>query len=107
MKPAPFEYAAPDTLSEAVSLLGRSADGKIASIGSDERRFYGLQFHPEVIHTDQGTRLLANYVHGIAGIPSDWTPLKHYQNHFAGYNRPDVDFDDPWQFKNFLVGSRD
>lgn len=55
-------------------VLGRSADGKIAAIGSDERRLYGLQFHPEVIHTAHGTRLLENYVHGIAGIPSDWTP---------------------------------
>ena len=55
-------------------VLGRSADGMIASIGSDERRFYGLQFHPEVIHTKHGTKLLENYVHGIAGIPSDWSP---------------------------------
>jgi homospermidine synthase len=38
---------------------------------------------------------------------SDWTPLKHYVNHFHGYNQPDVDFDDPWQFKNFLVTDGD
>jgi GMP synthase (glutamine-hydrolysing) len=56
------------------AVLGRSADGKIASIGYDERRLYGLQFHPEVIHTKHGMRLLENYVHRIAGIPSDWTP---------------------------------
>ena len=55
------------------SILGRSADGKIASIGSDERRLYGLQFHPEVVHTERGKEVLANYVHGIAGIPSDWS----------------------------------
>ena len=34
---------------------------------------------------------------------SDWTPLKHYQNHFKGWNKPDLDAADPWQFKNFLI----
>jgi len=34
---------------------------------------------------------------------SDWTPLKHYQNVFTGYNKPDLDWNDPWQFKNFLI----
>ena len=36
-------------------------------------------------------------------VPSDWTPLKHYENHFQGFNRPAIDRKDPWQFKNFLV----
>lgn len=36
-------------------------------------------------------------------VPSDWTPLKHRGNRFEGYNRPDLDPSDPWQFKNFLV----
>jgi homospermidine synthase len=35
--------------------------------------------------------------------PSDWTPLKGRDNHFKGWNRPDLDLTDPWQFKNFLV----
>ena len=55
------------------------------------------------------------YILGIArpylgqslSIPSDWTPLKYYLNNFHGYNQPDVDFDDPWQFKNFLVTDGD
>jgi len=39
--------------------------------------------------------------------PSDWTPLKHYQNAFPGYNDPKLDYDDPWQFKNFLISDGD
>jgi homospermidine synthase len=35
--------------------------------------------------------------------PSDWTPLKERDQTFAGYNKPDLDLKDPWQFKNFLV----
>ena len=34
---------------------------------------------------------------------SDWTPLRDYHNEFKGYNKPDLDAKDPWQFKNFLV----
>jgi len=36
-------------------------------------------------------------------VPSDWTPLKHRTGHFPGWNRPDLDPADPWQFKNFLI----
>ncbi|MFT3868193.1 MAG: saccharopine dehydrogenase NADP-binding domain-containing protein [Nibricoccus sp.] len=34
---------------------------------------------------------------------SDWTPLRDYHNEFNGYNKPDLDMKDPWQFKNFLI----
>ena len=34
---------------------------------------------------------------------SDWTPLRDYKNAFTGFNRPDLDLKDPWQFKNFLI----
>ena len=64
-------------------VLGRSADGKIASIGSDERRLYGLQFHPEVVHTDRGKTIIENFVHGIAEIPSDWSPASFVEETVA------------------------
>jgi len=38
---------------------------------------------------------------------SDWTPLKGRLNVFKGYNKPDLDLKDPWQFQNFLVGDSD
>jgi len=47
------------------------------------------------------------YLGESLSIPSDWTPLKHYRNNFHGYNQPDLDVDDPWQFKNFLVTDGD
>jgi len=39
--------------------------------------------------------------------PSDWTPLKHYVSAFKGHNNPQIDRDDPWQFKNFLITDGD
>ncbi len=55
-------------------VIGRSSDGKIAAIGSDERCIYGLQFHPEVIHTEGGGRLLENFVRQLSRIEGSWTP---------------------------------
>ena len=47
------------------------------------------------------------YLGQSLSIPSDWTPIKNYQNTFRGYNHPDVDLDDVWQFKNFIVTDGD
>jgi homospermidine synthase len=47
------------------------------------------------------------YLGRFISKPSDWTPLKDYTNTFKGYNKPDVDWKDPWQFKNFLITDSD
>jgi homospermidine synthase len=47
------------------------------------------------------------YLGEFISTPSDWTPLKHYTNFFRGYNQPQLDTSDPWQFKNFLITEGD
>mgnify|MGYP000905346945 FL=1 len=44
-----------------------------AAIADDSRHFYGVQFHPEVVHTPDGAKLLANFVLKVAGCRGDWT----------------------------------
>ena len=44
-----------------------------AAIADDARQFYGLQFHPEVVHTPHGAKLLRNFTHRIAGLSGTWT----------------------------------
>jgi GMP synthase (glutamine-hydrolysing) len=44
-----------------------------AAIADDARRFYGVQFHPEVVHTPHGAQLLANFIHRVAGIAGNWS----------------------------------
>ena len=44
-----------------------------AAIADDERRFYGVQFHPEVVHTPEGAALLRNFTHHVARCRGDWT----------------------------------
>jgi GMP synthase (glutamine-hydrolysing) len=53
--------------------VGISTGAPFAAIADDSRKLYGLQFHPEVVHTPKGAALLANFVRGIAGLPGDWT----------------------------------
>src|SRR5208282_5738773 len=55
------------------SRVGTSENAPFALIADEKRRYYGLMFHPEVVHTPDGARLIGNFVHKVAGMNSDWT----------------------------------
>lgn len=55
-----------------------SRGAPFAAIANEERKFYGVQFHPEVVHTPRGAELISNFVHKIAGLPGDWT-MAHFK----------------------------
>jgi GMP synthase (glutamine-hydrolysing) len=50
-----------------------SEGAPFALIADDARRFYGLMFHPEVVHTPHGAQLLRNFTHKVCGLKGDWT----------------------------------
>ncbi|MFZ5836306.1 MAG: glutamine-hydrolyzing GMP synthase [Pseudomonadota bacterium] len=54
-------------------VVGVSANAPFAAIADEARHFYGVQFHPEVMHTPDGAKLLHNFVHNIAGCGGGWT----------------------------------
>ncbi|MCH8926042.1 MAG: glutamine-hydrolyzing GMP synthase [Proteobacteria bacterium] len=60
-------------LPEGFRAVGTSEGAPYAMFADDARRFYGVMFHPEVVHTPDGARLLANFVHRVAGCAGDWT----------------------------------
>ena len=53
-------------------LICDNASTPVAGMADDERRFYGVQFHPEVTHTLQGKALLGRFVHELCGCGQDW-----------------------------------
>ena len=55
-------------------VTGRSASTPIAAFEDPARRLYGVQFHPEVVHTPYGQDVLKNFLYGIADAPPAWTP---------------------------------
>ena len=54
------------------SAIATSESSPYAVIADEKRRFYGVQFHPEVVHTPRGATLLSNFVRTIAGIEPEW-----------------------------------
>jgi GMP synthase (glutamine-hydrolysing) len=53
-------------------VVAQSESSPYAVIADEKRRFYGVQFHPEVAHTPRGATLLSNFVRTIAGIEPEW-----------------------------------
>jgi GMP synthase (glutamine-hydrolysing) len=63
-------------LPQGFSVLGATGTCAVAVMAEPVKRLYGVQFHPEVIHTPKGKELLANFLFGICGCERDWDP-KH------------------------------
>ncbi len=62
-----------EKLPEGFSVVGVTTDLPYAAIANPERKFYGLQFHPEVMHTTEGTKILRNFLFDICGCSGQWT----------------------------------
>jgi GMP synthase (glutamine-hydrolysing) len=58
-------------------VVGTTDNSDYAAIENSRRRFFGIQFHPEVVHSPRGREIIANFVHGICGCGRDWT-MRHY-----------------------------
>jgi GMP synthase (glutamine-hydrolysing) len=54
-------------------ITGRTANTRAAVIENIDRHFYGVQFHPEVIHTKEGKKILGNFLFKLAGLSPDWS----------------------------------
>lgn len=67
-----------DRLPKDFEVIGSSKNAKIAAIENTSRKLYGIQFHPEVTHTPNGSRVLSNFLFKIAKATHDWnlTQLK-------------------------------
>jgi GMP synthase (glutamine-hydrolysing) len=63
--------------------VGISTGAPFAAIADDSRRLYGVQFHPEVMHTPKGAALIANFVREIAGCAGDWSMAQFRETEIA------------------------
>ncbi|MDW7678970.1 MAG: glutamine-hydrolyzing GMP synthase [bacterium] len=69
-----------ESLPPKFSTIGRTTNSPFCVIKHKTRNIYGLQFHPEVAHTEQGEQILKNFAYRIAGCSSDWTPQSFIQS---------------------------
>jgi GMP synthase (glutamine-hydrolysing) len=72
-----------ERLPEGFSVVAKSEGAPYAVATDEARRFYSLMFHPEVVHTPDGGRLLSNFVRHICGCPGDWTMAEYRQTKIA------------------------
>jgi GMP synthase (glutamine-hydrolysing) len=63
--------------------VASSGSSPFAVIAHESKPFYGVQFHPEVVHTPDGGKLLGNFVHKIAGCAGDWTMANFREEEIA------------------------
>ena len=61
------------SLPEGFHVVGKSDGAPFAFIAHDEKQFFGVQFHPEVVHTPHGKQLIENFTHQVCGCHGDWT----------------------------------
>jgi len=59
---------------EGASVVAVSTSTPVAAFEDPQRNLYGVQFHPEVVHTPHGQDLLKNFLYNVAGAPPAWTP---------------------------------
>ncbi len=62
-----------DSLPDGFHLIGKSDSCPYVAVANTDRRIWGLQFHPEVVHTPEGSELIANFIFRIAGVHANWT----------------------------------
>lgn len=65
-----FDYIS--KIGPGFSIIAHTADCPVAAAEDSARKLYGIQFHPEVLHTVEGKKMLSNFVLGICGCAGDW-----------------------------------
>jgi GMP synthase (glutamine-hydrolysing) len=62
--------------------VGTSANS-LAAAENTERKLFGLQFHPEVVHTEEGRQIIENFLFKVCGCQGDWTPASFVEESIA------------------------
>ncbi len=62
-----------NAIPDGFEIIAKSDGAPFAAIADETRNIYAVQFHPEVMHTPDGAKLLKNFTHKIAGLSGDWT----------------------------------
>ena len=65
-----FDYIA--EAAPGFKITAHTADCPVAAAENEEKHLYAIQFHPEVLHTQEGTKMLYNFVRGVCGCAGDW-----------------------------------
>ncbi|MCA9819812.1 MAG: glutamine-hydrolyzing GMP synthase [Nitrosarchaeum sp.] len=62
-----------ESIPNRFKIIGHTESAKAAAIASEDKAIFGIQFHPEVVHTEYGTKILENFVLNVCNAKQDWT----------------------------------
>ncbi len=65
-----FDYIS--QIAPGFEIVAHTADCPVAAAENADQKLYAIQFHPEVLHTKEGTKMLSNFVYGVCGCAGDW-----------------------------------
>jgi len=72
-----------EELPPGFAALASTANSPIAALGDQARQLYGLQFHPEVVHTPHGGEIIRNFLYHVCGLKGRWTPASFVEEAVA------------------------
>ncbi len=76
-----------DALAPGFYAVATSDGAPYAVVADEDRRFYGVQFHPEVVHTPDGAKLIANFAAHVCGLAGDWSMAEFRETKIADLRR--------------------
>jgi len=69
-----------EDIPEGFEIIGHTENSRSAAIANKQKTVFGIQFHPEVVHTEKGTEILKNFVLDVCNANPDWTMEKFVEN---------------------------
>jgi GMP synthase (glutamine-hydrolysing) len=76
-----------ETIPPGFQIIARTGHCPVAAMKDEKRRFYGVQFHPEVVHTPRGDEMLGNFLFNVCGCKPTWTMANFIETEIAEIRR--------------------
>ena len=76
-----------EKIAKGFEIIAHSKSCKVEAVADDKRRFYGVQFHPEVKHTEFGQQIISNFLFGISHLSNDWKIKDIAEKYIEYYKR--------------------
>lgn len=68
---------------DGFEVIGYTDNSPVAAVGNPKRKFYGVQFHPEVVHTPRGTEIIENFLFRVCNCSGNWTASNFIEEQIA------------------------